>query len=51
MIEKDCLSENAKTLDEFIFEYFNNARPDDVAELIEEWKKRLESYGHSGGDE
>lgn len=50
MIEKDCLSENAKTLDEFIFEYFNNRYPDQVADLIQEWIKRTDSQSKPGDE-
>ena len=37
----DCLPEGSKTLDCFIFDYFNHAYPDEMAALIEEWGKQL----------
>jgi hypothetical protein len=35
----DCISDSALTLDEFIFDYFNNLNPDVVRELVEKWNE------------
>jgi hypothetical protein len=36
----ELLSDKKGLLDDYIFDYFNAAYPDEVAALIEEWKKK-----------
>lgn len=38
-LDTDCINEEARTLDEFIADYFNNLCPDVIAKLITRWKE------------
>lgn len=34
----DCINYDAKTMDDFIFYYFNNAYPDEMGAVMSLWK-------------
>lgn len=33
----DCLNDESNTLDAFVFDYFNNAYPDEMQNVIKAW--------------
>lgn len=49
-IETEFLNEEAKTLDEYIFDYFNNAYPNLVSQVVDSWKK-LQDKNKEASDE
>lgn len=39
-LREDCINEKAKSFDDFVFDYFNNADACLVAELVKMWHKK-----------